>query len=128
MVTLDGVDRVLGSGSTLGFRKRETRHADCLGWILVRKLRHNPRILELFTVEEAPAVVDEELRKRDEPYQVLDMELIRAVHESDAYEGPSDYRLVEEHRFSTIQAVARMLDGLGYDLLEARDSREIDAP
>lgn len=121
------LEGLLDRKESVGFRK-PTDDPEYLGWILVRKLEANPRLLELFDESEAPELVREERRRQHEPYLVLRIELKRSVHEAGDYETEQDYRQKEQLWFGSLADVEKQLAQWGYSLEDARNARELDAP
>lgn len=116
---------MLDRGIVVGFVK-PTDDPRFLGWILIKKLTVNPRIIDLFSEHEPPG--REERERLAMPYLVTHLEIDRAVHESGEYETEDEYRQKVRFRFSTLEEVEAHLHGLGLLLRDARDARLIDAP
>lgn len=121
------VEQLLDQGERVGFTK-PTSDAQYLGWILIAKVMADLRLLEVLSEEEDPRRVQEEKRRLEKPYLVLQIELKRAVHEAGDYETEADYRQKDRLWFASLEDVARQLSAWGYDLREARGARELDAP
>jgi hypothetical protein len=126
-MTLDEVERLLERGDRVGFLKL-TDDPAFLGWILVSKLKPNLRMLEVLDEAEAPELLREERRRKDQPYLVLTIELNRRVHEDGGYETEGDYRMKHRLWFPDLRTVESQLVAWGYSLDRAKEASELDAP
>lgn len=130
-MNIDNLEKKLTKGEQWGFRK-EIDDPDYLGWILLVK-RQLPIIYprDAYEPEEEERYLSlvelyEKLKKT--PYQILNLELRREVHESDVYETEEDYRFKQSLYFANLQEVENYLSDLGYDLNQIKHRSEIDAP
>jgi hypothetical protein len=121
------IEAMIDKGLRVGFIK-PTMNPEYLGWILLTKLTPNRRLLEVLTAEEAPELVAEEHRREREPYFLLVIELRRDVHEAGDYETEADYRQKDKYWYASLDDVAKKLAEWGFELEDARGSRELDAP
>lgn len=128
---IESLEKKLSKGEQWGFKK-ELEVPDYLGWILLVKRKppiihtrdaYQPEEEEIYT---SLVELHEKLGKT--PYQILNLELRREVHESDAYETEEDYRFKQSLYFANLQEVEDFLSDLGYNLSDIKHRSEIDAP
>jgi hypothetical protein len=126
-MTQKEVQALLDSGLRLGVTK-PVDSPDFLGWILVSKHPSNPRIMGTLDESEDARLLEEQRQRERTPYLILNIELNRSVHEAGTYETEGDYRMKAATWCKNLDHVEEMLSGLGVELDQLRESREIDAP
>ncbi len=127
MKTRREIERLLESGIRLGF-SIPLEDPEYLGWVLVTRLKPNPRVLELIDESDAPRAVARERQIERTPFLVLVLELRRDVHEAGGYETEEDYRRKDRYWFASLDEVEARLREWELELADAKDGREIDAP
>ncbi|MDY6784843.1 MAG: hypothetical protein SW833_20260 [Cyanobacteriota bacterium] len=131
IINIEDLEKKLSQGEQWEFRK-ELDVSDYLGWILLIKRdipiiypkdAYKPKEKGIYT-----SLIELREKLTKTPYQILNIELKREVHESDAYENEEDYRFKESLYFTSLQKVRNYFSDLGYNLHDIKHRSEIDAP
>lgn len=84
--------------------------------------------MSILDEDEDAHLLKEQRQREVAPYLILNIELNRSVHESDAYETEEDYRMKTRTWCKDLKHVEKVLRELGVELAQLRGRWEIDAP
>jgi hypothetical protein len=87
--------------------------ADHIGWVNVRKLFVNQRLLDIHANDTDSPVYKAEKLTWEKPYCIHIQELRRDVYEGDVWPKNDDYRRNDNYRFYNLYEVEEFLQSLG---------------
>jgi len=124
MLSLSQIEYYLNRGDFMGFSMQT--EPDYIGWISLKKRKHNKRIEEVFSINERPDLVLEQQQILAYPYVLEICELKKDVYENEEkLPEASDYKRADVLYFSELTDVKEYLRKFDKNLEEIKWMSEI---